>query len=505
MSFAHTTPILALATALWACSPQQVITCRPSEAFDPVLKVCYQCDPGMKVDHKTATCVPDPKWTPPQDTTGGDEDTPTPEDVQTLPDDTDSISPPDVPDLAEEQTGNPDAVAPGAVGAACFLDKDCAESAVCFDWPGGYCTVLGCTGGEGCPDGAACLPLLENGTGCFDRCQGPGECRPGYGCKGIPDATGGAELICYPVGDGQLPAGATCEDHGDCAGDLSCVHLGGGFRCTKVGCDMDTFCPETHACIWLGWVTACLPTCESTADCASLGEGLVCEEREDLSEQPVDVCTTPTAGLTIGSACSFAAECQSGVCSLMVVGTCSDSGKPCSSDQSCQMGVCIADPSVQSGVCTAYCSGTEFCDEGFCVDMGGPSTICASSCAGPTVPCGPDGLGMSCAFGDPVSPPAPSGKYACTLVTSGLGGTACEDDLQCAGGICYRPEDGVGFCATPCGLGANCPFGALCVQKDAAFQCLRRCQSAFDCGDGFTCTTTTYSAKDICVLSAELR
>ncbi len=505
MSDARALTMFLLAILAGACSPAQVITCKPNEAYDPVLKVCYKCGKGEKVNHATATCVPDPNWKPPADTIGG-EDLPPVEDV-VIPEDTaplDTAEVPDVPAELEEQAGNPDAVAPGAVGAVCYLDKDCAGDAVCFDWPGGYCTVLGCTGTDGCPDGAACLPLLENGTGCFDRCGGPGECRPGYGCKGIPDGVGGAEMICHPVGDEDLPAGAACADHGDCAGDLSCVHLGGGFRCTKVGCDMETVCPDAHACIWLGWVTACLPTCDSTADCAALGDDLVCEEREDLAEQPVDVCTTPTAGLPIGSACNFAAECQSGFCYLMVVGTCSDSGKPCSSDQSCQMGVCIADPSVQSGVCTDFCSSSDLCEEGFCVALGGPTPVCASSCGGPTEPCGPGGMGMSCVFGDPVSPPAPSGKYACALVTSGLGGTACEDDLQCAGGTCYRPEGGDGFCATPCGLGADCPFGAICVQKGGGFVCMRRCQSAFDCGDDFTCTTMTYSAKSICVLDAEL-
>ena len=506
MSYARAAMLTILAALLGACSPQQVITCKPNEAYDPVLKVCYKCGPGEKVNHATASCVPNPNWNPPKDT-AGDEDAVTTDIVVAdqvstdIPGLTDQVTIPD----AEEQVGSPDAVPPGAVGAACYLDKDCDEEAVCFDWPGGYCTVLGCTGAGGCPEGSACLPLLENGTGCFDRCTAPGECRPGYGCKGIPDAAGGAELICYPVGDDQMPAGAACVGHGDCAGDLSCVHLGGGFRCTKVGCDMETACPEAHACIWLGWVTACLPTCDSTADCAELGEELVCEEREDLSEKPVDVCTTPTAGLPIGNACNFAAECSTGVCNLMVVGTCSDSGKPCSSDQSCQMGVCIADPSVQSGVCTDFCSGTELCEEGFCVALGGATPVCAPSCGGPTEPCGPEGMGMSCTFGDPVSPQAPSGKYACALVTSGLGGTACEDDLQCADGGCYRPEGGEGFCSTPCGIGADCPFGAICVQKDAAFVCLRRCQSTFDCGEGFTCTTTTYSAKSICVLDAELR
>ncbi len=503
MSYARASLIALLAAFGSGCPQRQVITCKPNEAYDPVLKVCYKCEPGEKVNHASATCVPDPNWKPPKDTSGG-EDVPEHDIVVTDQDAVDVSGATDGQDAHEEQVGNPDAVPPGAVGAACFLDKDCNGEAVCFDWPGGYCTVLGCTGAEGCTEGAACLPLLENGTGCFDRCAAPGDCRPGYGCKGIPDAAGGAELICYPVGDDQLPAGAACEDHGECAGDLSCVHLGGGFRCTKVGCDMETTCPEGHACIWLGWVSACLPTCESTADCAELGEGLVCEEREDLSEKPVDVCTTPAAGLPIGSACSFAAECQSGVCNLAVVGTCSDSGKPCSSDQSCQMGVCIADPSVQQGVCTDYCSDTEYCDAGFCVDMGGPSLVCASSCGGATEPCGPEGMGMTCVFGDPIFPPA-SGKYACALVTSGLGGTPCEDDLQCTGGGCYRPEGADGFCSTPCGLGADCPFSAICVQKDAAFVCMRRCQSTFDCGEGFTCTTMTYSAKSICVLDAELR
>jgi hypothetical protein len=267
---------------------------------------------------------------------------------------------------------------------------------------------------------------------------------------------------------------------------------------------MDTPCAEGEECVWLGWVSACLSACDTTADCADKGDGLACEERETLSEQPVDVCTTPSAGLSVGSPCTFPVECQSGVCDLMVVGVCSDSGKPCASDQACTMGVCVADPSAQEGVCTAWCSGTDLCEDGFCVDLGGEAPVCAPSCAGWNDPCGPAEMGLSCVFGDPVSPTAPSGKYACVLVTPGLGGTPCADDLQCAEGDCYRPEGGEGFCATPCGVGQGCPFGALCAQKGGDFVCMKRCASDSDCGGGFTCTTTTYSPKKICVLDTEL-
>ena len=177
-------------------------------------------------------------------------------------------------------------------------------------------------------------------------------------------------------------------------------------------------------------------------------------------------------------------------------------GDGCDTNDDCLSGLCIVGPG--GGVCTDYCSGAEFCDEGLCVDLGGASPVCAPSCAGWDDDCGPEGMGLSCIFGDLVSPPA-SGKYACALVTSGLGGTPCEDDLQCADGDCYRPEDEDGFCATLCGLGADCPFGAVCVQKDADFVCMRRCASNLNCGDGFTCTTTTYSAMSICTIDAELR
>ncbi|MBM4370335.1 MAG: hypothetical protein FJ098_01690 [Deltaproteobacteria bacterium] len=505
MLHARTLTVL-LAVLLGACNTQRVVTCRPDEAFDKALKVCYKCQPGEKVDHATASCVPDPNWEPPADTTG--EDTPVSPDT-TPPSDTmellDERGGEDRgTDLPTDQPGNPDAVPPGAVGAACAMDKDCADGAVCFDWPGGYCTVLGCTGDAACPDGAACLPLLENGTGCFDRCGGPGECRPGYGCKGVPDAAGGAAGICHPTGTQQLPAGATCTGHGDCAGDLSCVHLGGGLRCVRVGCGLETPCAETEECVWLGWVSACLAACDSTADCADLGDGLVCEEREDLSEKAVDVCTTPSGGLPVGSSCVSAAECQSGVCDLVVVGICSDSGKPCATDQACTMGVCVSNPAAQEGVCTDWCSGTDLCEEGFCVDLGGEAPVCASTCTGWNDPCGAPDMGLSCVFGDPVSPPSPSGKYACVLVKPGLGGTPCEDDLQCATGDCYRPGDGEGFCASPCGVGKGCPFGAICVQKAGASVCMKRCASDFDCAADFTCTTTTYSAKTICVLDEEL-
>jgi len=86
MTHQRTLIALLLTTLLAACSPQTVITCKPNEAFDPVLKVCYKCDPGYKVDHATATCVIDPNWKPPKDTTGGG-DTPV-VDIVTPPDTT---------------------------------------------------------------------------------------------------------------------------------------------------------------------------------------------------------------------------------------------------------------------------------------------------------------------------------------------------------------------------------------------------------------------------------
>jgi hypothetical protein len=491
-------PLLLILLASWGCRQNQVIMCKPNEAYDSKLKQCYPCPAGTKVDHGSATCVP----------VGGDVVTPSDGHLPSDSAPTDGTGETALPDSRTAETLNElgpdlppaDTVAPGEIGADCKLDADCKGEGTCFDWPGGYCTELGCQSDDDCPDGSGCLPLLENGTGCFDSCVTTVDCRQGYGCKGIPNGAGGTASICYPLGSEELPAGSPCEQHGECAENMSCVHQGSGFQCTQVGCGLEIPCIEEYTCVWLGWVSACLPTCEGDIDC---GGGLICDDFDGMEGKEVSACTTPSIGLPIGNLCFFDSECKSGYCHLMVLGKCSDSGAPCASDEGCTQGVCVVDPTAQRGVCSDFCSINDFCEEGFCVFLGGASPVCVPSCGGWNDPCGPEDLGLSCIYGDPLAPPA-SGKYACGQVIPGLGGSGCEGDLQCASGACYRPEGEPGYCATSCGLGADCPFGSICKNKDQVWMCLKRCASDLDCPDKFTCTSTTYSAEKICVTNEEL-
>jgi len=116
-------------------------------------------------------------------------------------------------------------VAPiGTVGALCRTDNDCGSAApncVTNGWPGGYCTVLNCTGG--CPTGSDCYQFgMGDGsevTMCMDKCAATSDCRRGYSCYD-------ESFICAPSGDGD-----------------------GGYRCTDSSCPNGQFCADNGQCI----------------------------------------------------------------------------------------------------------------------------------------------------------------------------------------------------------------------------------------------------------------
>lgn len=484
-----------------SCTEQTApIQCKSTEAFSPLLKRCYPCPAGSVLDRKTASCKivgtnPEQDVSfQPQDTT--EEDWRAPQD--TLEEVLEIV---DSRDLSPEETDSAprDTVEQGAIGSSCFTDSACLEG-TCFDWPGGYCTTLGCQGNDDCPTDTACLPLLDNGAGCFRRCTSSADCREGYGCKALPDGISSAAMICHPVDESPKEQGHICEDHEECADGLSCLHLGGGKRCVVAGCDnSDNPCNAGQECVWLGWVTACLQSCTEDANCYAAGIELTCEEAADLSEDRVLVCTTPSAGLSIGDSCIYHSECKTNYCHFLVIGTCSDNGDPCSSDESCIQGVCIQNPSEQKGICSDTCSLDDYCSSGLCVDLLSESPVCMTSCnVSEPGPCGPNGLNMSCIFGDTFAPQSPNGTYACTSITPGMAGTECTSDIQCSSGVCLLNQTGQGFCATTCGPGTNCPFGTICGTHANQSLCMKRCFSSLDCGSGFVCEATRYISKKIC-------
>ena len=92
-----------------------------------------------------------------------------------------------------------------AVGAGCCEDADCGfRDAVCLgapDFPGGYCSLAECLGGD-CPDiggyESFCTDYFTGGT-CVQRCLEDSDCRPGYECRSVGDLAGDQGMACVPA------------------------------------------------------------------------------------------------------------------------------------------------------------------------------------------------------------------------------------------------------------------------------------------------------------------
>lgn len=106
-------------------------------------------------------------------------------------------------------------------GMACERDEQCAGGACIEDWPGGYCTTVGCADRTDCARGPEagtdnrCF-VSNDPTFCVRMCQAPGDCRPGYLCQPVGQGLGVCfpdpnEPVAPPEGLEDSPLGITCE------------------------------------------------------------------------------------------------------------------------------------------------------------------------------------------------------------------------------------------------------------------------------------------------------
>lgn len=96
--------------------------------------------------------------------------------------DPDAIPDPDPPSSGE----GPEPSGAVGIGAACENDGDC-DGLSCetgFQYPGGYCTITGCSDDADCGSGAFCQSFFGLGATCIQRCESSAECREGYACQG---------------------------------------------------------------------------------------------------------------------------------------------------------------------------------------------------------------------------------------------------------------------------------------------------------------------------------
>jgi len=500
--------VLAMLAA-WGCRDKRYVTCKSNEAYDPKLGVCYPCPTGTEVDHGSAICVPIPGWDGVAEEVADADGTSGPDGGSVPTDSTGKDGAEGDPDgrLFDGEGGAPEPeIKPGTgeVGAPCKMDLQCLDGHYCFDWPDGYCVSPDCTSDGGCPEGSSCLPLLENGQACFDGCEADEDCRPGYGCKGIPTLSGETKAVCHPAQGEGGKLGETCTDHAQCEASLACVKLGSASVCALTSCSPFELCPESSACVPWGILPLCLPVCAETPECVALaGESFVCSEMDTLEGDEVNVCSPVQQGLPIGELCYYSTECETGHCQLLISGKCSGlDDKECGGDGDCDEGLCVENPSVQKGVCSKACGPGDGCPAGTLCVLVGIEPRCLASCENQAGDCGPPGFGMKCTYGMLHYPTAPSGKYACYKPAGGQAGTPCSTEGDCISGVCYGLEGGTGYCATDCFSDQDCPFGTQCMSGTLIQEkslCTRICHSYLDCGADFDCKNTVLD-EQACIL-----
>jgi hypothetical protein len=134
-------------------------------------------------------------------------------------------------------------------------------------FPGGYCTIQGCSDADPCTARSSCWSFQSGGTYCLLDCAAPSECRTGAGYVCDADDT------CWP-GSGSVPPGGPCTSNDQCLGGDSaqCTRQAGfvGGYCNVVGCQQDSDCPgEGGVCraVYQSGARGCVGGCARQADC----------------------------------------------------------------------------------------------------------------------------------------------------------------------------------------------------------------------------------------------
>jgi Cys-rich repeat protein len=270
------------------------------------------------------------------------------------------------------------------------------------------------------------------------------------------------------VTDGGGPRG--CMTNSECpAGDV-CDRARGACLPGSRNCMTTSECPAGEYC---DDRRTCVPGCASSADCASVGAGLVCNPTTRRCEAGggcmtdaqctggqvcvAGRCRTPAQVCQFNFQCGAGQQCIDGRC----IAGCSTTA-PCPTGQTCNAGRCeypasgdcarCAEGQVCSnGQCTQPCStdaqcGTgRFCDQGACrVDDRRPVPFCPTNACGPNSTCVDGVCRISCARTGMLS--------ECQMVD---GTTSVCDAMR----ICRFPSE----VSPECRRSSDCSMGRQCV------------------------------------------
>lgn len=428
-------------------------------------------------------------------------------DTSTAPDTTtpllDTAGPADTGPPADTNGDEDTAAPPGAIGASCALNADCAGG-TCLDWPGGYCTALGCD--DDCPAGSTCMTVEGNNRVCLSDCATASDCRDAsQACKRLRESADGAlRDVCVGVLPGAGGAGATCLTASDCAGQAACLSAFPGGYCAVLDCPANT-CPSEARCVRVDGEPSCLLACGGDDDCPGDAGGAPrrCGTLDAVGGGTVDVCISGIADRQVGEVCASDFECATGTCEILGEGRCSQTNGPCfvaTVDADCSGAeFCFVTGDSRVGVCTQPCGpGSASCPgASFCVADGADpyDGTCRPTCDPGVTPCAAD-LGLDCRYGVPISDGG-QGRYACTRPRPRELGWACTSDAGCASNRCVTPAGGgEGYCTTACVDDGVCPFLGVCAGAEA--QCHLACFSESDCVAGMACGLANGSARPIC-------
>jgi hypothetical protein len=346
----------------------------------------------------------------------------------------------------------------GLVGAKCARRGDCISGLDCLTPGGGALNFSGPAGGycsTGCGNDAACQ-AIDSGSECV--------------------TFAGQNICVRSCASRTTPSGVSkCLDRDD----VMCVSV------AALGDEPPGDGPQRGLC---------LPSCQSDAQC---GAGLFCDLGNGLctSERP--------AGDPVGSVCSGADSCASGLCLTLndrfegfCSGFCRFGGPGCGFDGSaaspgagCALAQVPNEGVGDRGLCLELCQDASDCHEAGAVCIataqGSSTRACVVPTGAPPVVTGPD-AGTS----PPLAGP-PIGSECARAADCGAGRECLAQDADTfglGGGLAG------GYCSALC-TNVACPeAGTVCVGVgDSAQHCLRACTPApggdGDCGEraGLVC------------------
>ena len=154
---------------------------------------------------------------------------------------------------------------------ACGTTRECPRDEFCEN--GAACVSDACRGFNDCGALHECrtprsgqLPGPVTGA-CSLDCVTNVDCRPAYRCKAFEDFS----KSCAVAGAGQV--GERCSTYRDCANDMICLGVPGGY-CASAGCDPGD-CGPNALCADGAGIEACFKRCQNDGDCRA-AEGYGC-------------------------------------------------------------------------------------------------------------------------------------------------------------------------------------------------------------------------------------